>query len=941
MCLPSEWVRRLAITLAVVCALTSLAERSRAADFPTGNNVLGVAAGDLDHDGHMDIVACTRTSSVSVLLGDGIGSFGAPVSWDCGGGFTNHAVVCDMNNDGDMDIVVSIHPSSVPGTVSVLLGSGDGTFQPPCVHPCGVGPMEVAVAYLNDDEYLDVICPAHDDSDVWVYMNDGTGCLEEGTTYPTPSICHYVTLGDFDESGDLDFVCNSTHTNSVIMFLGDGAGGFIDNGPSPCPGPTQGVRADDFNGDGHLDVVVAMPQTGGIAVLLGDGAGSLAFLTSHPGDNKVVELSLCHADDDGVVDVIATEDDTDGVDVWLGTGDGDFSFYREYSVGSRHVNSAVADFCEDGYDDVVVGNMFLDSVSLLGGPLVTDTHYVIASGCDAPPYSSWETAAHRVQDALDVSLADHTTTVGDGTYDTASGEAFPVIVPDGVTLRSANGPSTTVLDAEGTATVVQVATGAGTSTAIEGFGITGGGTQSPASFGIRCDGGSPRILSNEVFGNFRGIYLTGAGTPYLDGNTISGNFEDGMSCYYGTSPQIVNCRFIGNWDHGAVSAHGASPEAYYCVSACNGDDAFVGHEDADWYLEHVTIAQNGGEGIHARRGSALVLNSSIVWDVILLEDTSTCDATYSNIQGGWPGTGNINSDPMFVDPNCPDPDVCLQWGSPCIDTGDPALVLDPDGTRTDMGTCYFPQLLIAELDIRPGSCPNPLNVKSNGVLPVAILGAEGLDVNTVDTQTLSLEGLPPVRWDYEDVSTPVGAGADPCECNDSGPDGYLDMTLKFRTQQVVAALGDVVHGEMRTLTLTGATLSGEAFEAVDCLRIINRGRGPEVAFALDSPEDRSDPDALSNQEITQVCLAGTWPNPFTSGISISFGLPQSAHVSLVVCDVSGRTVRTLEDSEVAAGVHSVRWDGRDDHGTPVASGVYFCRLKAGGVQQVAKLILLK
>jgi hypothetical protein len=98
-----------------------------------------------------------------------------------------------------------------------------------------------------------------------------------------------------------------------------------------------------------------------------------------------------------------------------------------------------------------------------------------------------------------------------------------------------------------------------------------------------------------------------------------------------------------------------------------------------------------------------------------------------------------------------------------------------------------------DVDIKPASCPNPLNVGSKGVLPVAILGREDFDITQVDPVTVSLEGVAPLRWALEDVAGP--------EC--SGPDGYLDLTLKFNMQEIVAALGAVDDGEVLTLMLTG------------------------------------------------------------------------------------------------------------------------------------------
>lgn len=117
------------------------------------------------------------------------------------------------------------------------------------------------------------------------------------------------------------------------------------------------------------------------------------------------------------------------------------------------------------------------------------------------------------------------------------------------------------------------------------------------------------------------------------------------------------------------------------------------------------------------------------------------------------------------------------------------------------------------LDIKPQSCPNPLNTNSKGVLPVAILGTATFDVTTIDVASILLAGVAPVRDSLEDVATPFDP-VEPCDCDTLGPDGYLDLTLKFKTQDIVAALGLVNDGDEIVLTLTGTGIMGE-----DCVTI--------------------------------------------------------------------------------------------------------------------------
>lgn len=131
-------------------------------------------------------------------------------------------------------------------------------------------------------------------------------------------------------------------------------------------------------------------------------------------------------------------------------------------------------------------------------------------------------------------------------------------------------------------------------------------------------------------------------------------------------------------------------------------------------------------------------------------------------------------------------------------------------------------ILTVFVDIKPKSCPNPFNVKSKGVLPGAILGTEDFDVSSVDVGSVHLEGVAPIRFDYEDVATPFHGEL--CDCHEAGPDGILDLVLHFDTQEVVDALGSVVDGEELVLTLIGNTVDGNPIEGYDCVRIIKKGK---------------------------------------------------------------------------------------------------------------------
>jgi hypothetical protein len=125
------------------------------------------------------------------------------------------------------------------------------------------------------------------------------------------------------------------------------------------------------------------------------------------------------------------------------------------------------------------------------------------------------------------------------------------------------------------------------------------------------------------------------------------------------------------------------------------------------------------------------------------------------------------------------------------------------------------------IDIKPASCPNPLNLKSKGVLPVAILGSEDFDVTQVDPASIRLEGIAPLRCSLEDISTPSE------DCTEEGPDGFLDLTLMFDIQGIVEALGEVNDGDVIALPLVGNLLEeydGTPIVGEDVVIILKKGK---------------------------------------------------------------------------------------------------------------------
>jgi hypothetical protein len=225
------------------------------------------------------------------------------------------------------------------------------------------------------------------------------------------------------------------------------------------------------------------------------------------------------------------------------------------------------------------------------------------------------------------------------------------------------------------------------------------------------------------------------------------------------------------------------------------------------------------------------------------------------------------------------------------------------------------------LDIHPGSCPNPLAVRKQGVIPAALLGTADFDVADIDAATLLLEGVPPLRHGYEDVGAP--SAGEPCDCGSGDEDGHTDLTLKFPAPAVVAALGEVADGEHRVLTLTGNLVDGTPFEAQDCMLIRANGIG-----AGDGTYGPPDGESVAFTVLSYGTAAGTQ--------RIDYTLPEALPVTLTVYTVTGRVVRRLVSAVEPAGTHTVDWnpDG-------VSNGIYFYRLDVAGRSITRKAVLIR
>ena len=255
--------------------------------FPTGSCPLSLTVADVNADGKMDLIVTDHdANTVSVLLGNGDGTFQAHVDYPTGAKVLGVALG-DFNGDGKTDLVTSNYNTN---TVGILLGNGDGTFQPHVDYPTGNRPNSVTVVDLNKDGKADLVTANYDNTShtISILLGSGDGSFPthvEYVTGPTPKGPYSATPGDFNGDGKLDLVTANGNGNTVSVFMGNGDGTFQTNVDYTLVGAAKAVSVSDFNQDGAPDLAVPNGAHS-LSILLNTG-GTFVSTTSSLNPSQV------------------------------------------------------------------------------------------------------------------------------------------------------------------------------------------------------------------------------------------------------------------------------------------------------------------------------------------------------------------------------------------------------------------------------------------------------------------------------------------------------------------------------------------------------------------------------------------------------------------------------------------------------------------------------
>jgi hypothetical protein len=259
--------------------------------YTVGAGPVSVALADVNGDRNLDIVALNRLDkTASVLLGAGDGTFRQPMTFPLGGA-PIAAAVADLNKDGKLDLAViedcGSSKCSQAGSLEILLGGGDGSFQSASVHPVGYSPVSVAVGAIKGGKNLDLVVANRCGKDAscqsagtaTVLIGDGTGKFTPAADIALGKSPASVALANLTGSG-LDLVVSRSTDNTVAVLHGKGDGTFQTAVPYAVGNNPGSLVVSDFNGDGIADVAVANVNDSTVSVLFGKGDGTLQPATA-------------------------------------------------------------------------------------------------------------------------------------------------------------------------------------------------------------------------------------------------------------------------------------------------------------------------------------------------------------------------------------------------------------------------------------------------------------------------------------------------------------------------------------------------------------------------------------------------------------------------------------------------------------------------------------
>ncbi len=344
---------------------------SSAGTIGVGSSPTGIARGDFNGDSKLDLVVANQGSNnVSVTLGDGMGNFSAATTYATGTSPYSVAVA-DFNNDTKQDLAVTNQGGN---NVSILLGDGMGAFGAATNFGVGISPISVAVGDFNNDMNSDLAVTNLGGflaGTVSILLGTGTGTFGPVTNFGVRTQPAFVAVGNFNGDANQDLAVANFGSNNVSILIGTGTGSFT-SAPTVNvgTGPVS-IAIADFNTDGNSDLAVANYNSNNVSILSGTGFGTFSLSTTiSASGTSPISVVAADLNSDAKQDLIFANGGSNDVRVLYGDGAGNLGFgfgTGTFPVGPGPNALVVGDFSSDGKLDFATVNSNANSISVLIG----------------------------------------------------------------------------------------------------------------------------------------------------------------------------------------------------------------------------------------------------------------------------------------------------------------------------------------------------------------------------------------------------------------------------------------------------------------------------------------------------------------------------------------------------------------------------------------------
>ena len=449
---------------------------------------------------------------------------------------------------------------------------------------------------------------------------------------------------------------------------------------------------------------------------------------------------------------------------------------------------------------------------------------------------------------------------------------------------------------------------------------------------IYCENSNSLIMNNEFTnGSVGNGYVLGGFILSKNSNvTIKNNrIENGYVGFAEPSGYIVSV----NSDNIIESNVIINPSMGYCVicaaisildgSNCILRNNFIFQAYGDGYgavvasqsqyVSHNNTFVSNSSG-YANLSSDGIVSNDIIYgssNAVYLDGNSTIQVSYSDIEGGWEGVGNIDANPLFCNPDSSD--YTIAENSPCVGTGE-------DGEN--MGAFGVGCGIQVDWDF---SLSEPV---------IEVMGTDNV-------------------WNPGDT---ISVEMDFCNNTDVAHNYYPGVTIESDSSLTSLHSGHIWFYAMVADECHAISWGAIANTSIISDTIVEFRAYPEALNCQNQPEYCIDGDTLTFEIPIVVQVVSTepehfipeefslrqnYPNPFNPVTTLRYDIPENSHVTITIYDMLGRQVKTLINQTQDAGYRSIIWDATNDYGKPVSAGLYLYQIQAGEYMQTKKMVLLK